>query len=74
MKTAIASYRELLTDPRFVGTAMIGSAGLACFFAYLAASPFIYIDHFGLSPSQFAMVFALNAIVCITHKFVLVSF
>ena len=35
---------------------------MASFFAFLANSSFVYIDHFGLTPTQYSLAFALNAI------------
>jgi DHA1 family bicyclomycin/chloramphenicol resistance-like MFS transporter len=35
---------------------------MASFFAFLASSSFIYIDHFGLTPTEYSVAFALNAI------------
>ena len=30
----------------------IGGLGMASFFAFLASSSFVYIDHFGLTPTR----------------------
>ena len=40
------------------------SAGFAMcsFFAFIASASFIYMDHFGLTPIQFSLAFAFNAI------------
>jgi DHA1 family bicyclomycin/chloramphenicol resistance-like MFS transporter len=35
---------------------------MASFFAFLASSSFIYIDHFGLTPVQYSFAFSANAI------------
>lgn len=56
------NYGRLLRDPRFLGIAFIGGFGLSSFFAYLAGSSFVFIDHYGLSPTQYSVVFAANAI------------
>lgn len=57
-----AAYKSLLKDRRFRGLAFIGGFSQASFFAYLAGSSVIFIEHFGLSPSQYSMIFASNAI------------
>ena len=57
-----ANYVVLLRDRHFLGVTMIGGFGLASFFAFLAGSSFVYIDHFGLSPTQYGIAFAINAI------------
>jgi DHA1 family bicyclomycin/chloramphenicol resistance-like MFS transporter len=58
----IRNYLILLSDRHFVGVVLIGGFGFASFLAYIAGASFIYIDHFGLSPSQFSFVFSVNAI------------
>ena len=35
---------------------------MASFFAFLASSSFIYIDHFGLTPTQYSLAFSVNAV------------
>jgi DHA1 family bicyclomycin/chloramphenicol resistance-like MFS transporter len=56
------NYLELFRDTHYLGVVFIGGFGMASFFAYLAGSSFIYIDHFGLEPWQFSFVFSINAI------------
>ena len=52
----------LLRDPQFLGLTFIGGFGMASFFAFLASSSFVYIGHFGLTPTAYSACFALNAI------------
>ena len=61
VRSALAGYGVLLRDRRFLGLVMTGAFGISSFFAYLANSPFVLIDHFGLTPRQYSMAFALNA-------------
>jgi DHA1 family bicyclomycin/chloramphenicol resistance-like MFS transporter len=56
------TYRQLLKDRHFLGLAFIGGFSQASFFAYLAGSSVVFIEHFGLSPSRYSMIFASNAI------------
>ena len=51
----------LARDPHFMGLCMVGSFGVAAFFIYLANSSFVLISHYGLTPRQFSLAFALNA-------------
>jgi MFS transporter, DHA1 family, multidrug resistance protein len=51
----------LLRDRHFLGLSLIGGFGVASFFAYLAGSSFVLIDHYGLTPRQFSVAFAANA-------------
>lgn len=58
----LSGFRFLLRDGPFLGLTFIGGLGMASFFAFLASSSFIYIDHFGLTPTQYSLGFSLNAI------------
>ncbi|PZQ49800.1 MAG: Bcr/CflA family drug resistance efflux transporter [Rhodovulum sulfidophilum] len=57
-----AGFATLMRDPVFVGLTFIGGLGMSSFFAFLAASSFLYIDHFGLTPTQYSLAFSGNAI------------
>jgi MFS transporter, DHA1 family, multidrug resistance protein len=60
--SVLAGYSVLLRDRHFLALTFIGAFGMASFFAFLASSSFIYIDHFGLTPTQYSLAFAINAI------------
>jgi DHA1 family bicyclomycin/chloramphenicol resistance-like MFS transporter len=55
-------FGMLLRNPRFLGLTFIGGFGLSSLFAFLAGSSFIYINHFGLTPTQYSLAFSVNAI------------
>jgi DHA1 family bicyclomycin/chloramphenicol resistance-like MFS transporter len=55
-------YLELFRDRAFVGIVLVGGFAMASLFSFLAGSSFVYIDHFGLTPTQFSFAFAINAI------------
>lgn len=57
-----AGFGVLGRDPVFMGLSFIGGLGMASFFAFLASSAFLYIEHFGLTPTQYSLAFAFNAI------------
>ena len=59
--SALAAYGLLLRDRHFIGLVMIGAFGISSFFAYLANSSFVLIDHYGLTPRQYSLAFAANA-------------
>ncbi len=61
LRGVLGGFAGLLRDRQFIGLTMIGGLGLASFFTFLAGSSFVYIGHFGLSPTQYAAAFALNA-------------
>lgn len=59
--SALRGYAFLLRDRRFMGLVLIGSFAISGFFIYLANSPFVMIGHYGLTPTQYSLAFALNA-------------
>ena len=61
VRSALAGYALLLRDGHFIGLVLIGAFGISSFFAYLANSSFVLIDHYGLTPRQYSYAFAANA-------------
>ena len=59
--TAFGSYGALLRDPVFTGLSVVSGFGLATYFVFIGSAPFVYIEHYGLTPTQFSLGFALNA-------------
>lgn len=60
--SALKAYGTLLRDWRFLGLTLIGTFGMSSFMAFLGNSSFVYIDHFGLTPTQYSLAFSVNAI------------
>ncbi|KQU82008.1 MULTISPECIES: multidrug effflux MFS transporter [unclassified Ensifer] len=60
--SAIAAYRLLLSDRNFLTLTFIGGLGISSFLVYLANSPFVLIDHYGLTPTQYSFAFSINAV------------
>ena len=61
LRSALQGYGVLLHDRHFLGLVLIGAFSLSSFFAYLANSSFVLIDHYGLSPRQYSIAFGVNA-------------
>jgi len=40
---------------------VVGGFGIAAFFIFIGSAPFVYIEYYGLTPTQFSLCFALNA-------------
>lgn len=59
--SAVRSYVVLIRDRHFLGLVFIGAFGIASFFAYLANSSFVLMDHYGLTSRQYSYAFAANA-------------
>ena len=54
--------KVLVRDPVFMGLTLIGGFGFASFMVFIASASFVYTGQFGLSPTQFSVAFAINAI------------
>ena len=65
IKEAIFDLGRELKNPPFMCLALALSLISGAFFGYLAASPFIFQEIFGLTPFEYSLVFGLNA-VCVT--------
>ncbi len=52
----------LLRDPVFMGLTFVGGFGMASFFVFIASASFVYTEQFGLTPTQFSLAFAANAV------------
>ena len=61
LRSALRAYGVLLRDWHFLGLVGIASTALAGFFVYLAGSPFVMINHYGLTPTQYSLAFSVNA-------------
>lgn len=59
--SALRGYGLLLRDAHFLGLVFIGAFAMAGFFVYLAGSPFVLINHYGLTPAQYSLAFGVNA-------------
>ncbi len=62
LRRLFAAYGPILRDP--VSLAYLGAGGMAfaALFAYVAGSPFVYTEVFGVSQAQFGYFFALNVV------------
>jgi len=62
LRSALSAYRLLLGDKNFLTLTFIGGLGISSFLVYLANSPFVLIDHYGLTPTQYSFAFSINAV------------
>lgn len=56
------TYGGLVQHRRFVAFALSGGMGSATMFAYIVASPRLFIEHFGVSPQSYGLIFGFNAL------------
>ena len=60
--SALSAYWQLLHDWKFLGLSLIGTFGMSSFMAFLGNSSFVYIEHYGLTPTQYGLAFSVNAV------------
>jgi DHA1 family bicyclomycin/chloramphenicol resistance-like MFS transporter len=62
VRDTLRTSRRLLADRHFLGYALAGGLAFAAMFAYIAGSPFVLQDVYGLSPQEFSAAFAANGL------------
>lgn len=60
--SALRAYGLLLRDFHYMGLVLIGGCAMAGFFVYLASSPFVFINHYGFTPTMYSLAFSFNAV------------
>ncbi|QJD86509.1 multidrug effflux MFS transporter [Cohnella herbarum] len=62
LRETIATFRRLLRDRSFMGYALAQALVSAAMFAYIAGSPFVLQNIYGVSPQMFSVFFAINGV------------
>lgn len=62
LRVAGAGYLGLLRDRHFVGLAVLPGLTFAVLMSYVVGSPFVLRDGYGLTETQFALIFAVNGL------------
>jgi len=65
-KAIIGNFREVIKEPQFKTYSFSGNIAAAALFAYLAGSPFIFMNLFQVSQQQYGWIFGLIAAGLIT--------
>lgn len=60
-ESLLGAAGEVVQDKRFVTYALASSFSQAGMFAYIAGSPFVFIEMLGVDPGLFAILFGVNA-------------
>lgn len=58
----LKNYKTLLLNRTFMGYSLIAGILYGGVFAYIAASPFVFQNIYGVSPQVFSIIFAINGI------------
>lgn len=61
-RQVLRNYGSLLRDRSFMGYALVNGILFSGVFAYVAGTPFIYQNMYGISPQLFSVLFALNGL------------
>ncbi|RFS82687.1 Bcr/CflA family efflux MFS transporter [Actinomadura spongiicola] len=62
LRATAATFRTLVADRSFVGHGLASGLAFAAMFTYIAGSPFVLQDIYGLSPQAFSLVFGVNSV------------
>lgn len=65
MRSIVRNYAMQLSNPSFLFYTLATSCTLGCLFIYINNSPFVFIEMFALTPTQFSYIFAANALLMI---------
>jgi DHA1 family bicyclomycin/chloramphenicol resistance-like MFS transporter len=61
-RVVLGGYRTLLPDRHFMALALVPGLGHAVLMSYVVGSPFVLQEGYGLSHSQFSLLFAVNGL------------
>lgn len=70
----IAGYKQVMRNSRFMHYVLIQAFAMGVMFAYIAASPFVFQVHFGISPQAYGLCFGANAIAIMTGSLAVTRF
>ncbi|BBP85627.1 Bcr/CflA family drug resistance efflux transporter [Pseudomonas sp. Pc102] len=62
LRGALGQYKRLLGDGVFIGYALTGGLSMAGMFAYIAGSPFVFIELYGVPAEHYGWLFGGNAL------------
>lgn len=62
LASVFKAYGQILLQPVAIGYILCMSLTLAGMFAFITASPFVYIEYFGVTPQIYAWLFSLNIV------------
>lgn len=64
-RTVFSTYSRLLTSVNFMLPTIVSGAAMAVMFGYIGVSPFLFQEFFGLSPTQYGLLFGANSVALI---------
>lgn len=70
----LRNYIAVLRNRRFMRYVLVQAFAMGVIFSYIAASPFIFQQHFGLSPLAYSLCFGINALAIMGGSLAVVKF
>jgi DHA1 family bicyclomycin/chloramphenicol resistance-like MFS transporter len=70
LRASLRGYLALARDPRILGYALAGGFFYAGAYAFIVATPFVYIEYYGASPQAYGLLFGLNIVGMMAANFV----
>ena len=68
--TMVLGYFEFFRSVRYVGYVACSTLYFCCLFAFIAGSPFVYIEYFGVPPQYYGFLFGVNMLGMIASTFI----
>ena len=74
LKERFVYYKEVLRHRKFMYFVLIQVLGMGVMFSYIASSPFVFQEHYHLSPVMYSVCFACNAVAIMLGSLSVVRF
>jgi MFS transporter, DHA1 family, multidrug resistance protein len=68
--TMVLGYFEFFRSVRYVGYVACSTLYFCCLFAFIAGSPFVYIEYFDVPPQYYGFLFGVNMLGMIASSFI----
>jgi MFS transporter, DHA1 family, multidrug resistance protein len=62
LRTILPAYRAVFRDRRFLGYSLTLATASSSMFAYITGSPFVFLEHFGITKQGYGLLFGSNAL------------
>lgn len=67
-RQVLANYASVLGHRESLGYICAAAMTLAGLFAFITASPFVYLEHFGVSPAHYPLLFGANVVTMVASN------
>ena len=66
----LLGYLDLFRSRRYLGYVCCSTFYFCCLFAFLAGSPFVYIEYFGVPPQYYGFLFGINVVGMLASSYI----